>query len=211
MEQPRSSRRKSGRSPVDAVPPAIDTLQQLWPITQTDTSDVDRLGNSLNAAGPGFHTPLAETEEFYNPSSETRAENRANHRSSGEQAIEFDADLISADSQPARFDPRFQNTPGGFRADTQRVHEQDPLASGLEKRGSLASSWHSSPHGNGPSITRPIVMVSLTEAEMQGIVSDALDAAAARDAQTAAEIAEDRVNEAFWIRNCEMRALTRGW
>ena len=59
-------------------------------------------------------------------------------------------------------------------------------------------------------MARPIVLVSLAEEQMQGITNEALAASGSRLAKTAAEVAEDKVNEAFWLRDCEMRALYRG-
>ena len=59
----------------------------------------------------------------------------------------------------------------------------------------------------GPSLTIPVVVVSLSADQQRRIHDEALAAAARRDAQTVAEIAEEKVNYAFWVRDSEERAI----
>lgn len=59
----------------------------------------------------------------------------------------------------------------------------------------------------GPPLARPIVIVSLDEAERRKIVDEALAKSLERDEKLADERAEEKVSYAFWVRACEERAL----
>jgi len=59
----------------------------------------------------------------------------------------------------------------------------------------------------GPPLARPIVIVRLLDDQTRKVIGDALAAAAERDNKTAGEIAEDKVNYAFWSRNAQERAI----
>jgi hypothetical protein len=59
----------------------------------------------------------------------------------------------------------------------------------------------------GPPMARPIVIVRLRDEQVERIVNHALAAASQRDAQTCGELAEQKVKYAFWVRDCEERAI----
>ncbi len=63
----------------------------------------------------------------------------------------------------------------------------------------------------GPALARPIVLVRLAAEEVRAIVEQALAAARDRDTKTLDEIAEAKVNFAFWSYKCEQRAANRTW
>jgi hypothetical protein len=58
-----------------------------------------------------------------------------------------------------------------------------------------------------PPMARPLVLVSLGDEQTRRMIYEALAAAAERDARTTRQIAEERVNYAFWWRDCEERAI----
>ena len=103
--------------------------------------------------------------------------------------------------EPARVE---QNGNANFRA------ELEALLDKFNDYSSRTRALLSPASDGGPPMARPIVLVSLAEEQMQGITNEALAESGSRLAKTAAEVAEDKVNEAFWLRDCEMRALYRG-
>jgi hypothetical protein len=56
-------------------------------------------------------------------------------------------------------------------------------------------------------MARPVVIVRLPDEQTQKIVDDALAASSKRDVQTTGEIAEQKVKYAFWVRDCQERAI----
>ena len=62
----------------------------------------------------------------------------------------------------------------------------------------------------GPPLARPILLASVPDQETRRILDEALVEAGRRDAKTLAEIAQKQVDDAFWLRACEERALYRG-
>ena len=63
----------------------------------------------------------------------------------------------------------------------------------------------------GPPLARPIVLVRLASEEVSAIVEQALLAARDRDTKTLDQIAEAKVNFAFWSYKCEQRAANGTW
>jgi hypothetical protein len=61
----------------------------------------------------------------------------------------------------------------------------------------------------GPPLARPIVLVRQLDEQLQKMIEDALAAVAARDAKTVDEVAEAKVDHAFWVRACQERAVWR--
>ena len=61
----------------------------------------------------------------------------------------------------------------------------------------------------GLSLSRPIVVVELADDQIVGLIGDALEAAGERLQTLCGEIAESKVREAFWRRDCEMRRRSR--
>ncbi len=59
----------------------------------------------------------------------------------------------------------------------------------------------------GPPLARPTLFVTLPEEQTRKIVNDALAADALRSQKLVAEIAEEKVNEVLWLRDCETRAV----
>jgi hypothetical protein len=62
----------------------------------------------------------------------------------------------------------------------------------------------------GPPLARPIFLISVPDEQTRRILDEALAGAGGRDAKTAAEVAKQQVDDAFWLRACEERALYRG-
>jgi hypothetical protein len=62
----------------------------------------------------------------------------------------------------------------------------------------------------GPPLARPIFLVSVPDEQTRRILDVALVEAGRRDAKTAAEVAKQQVDDAFWLRACEERAIYRG-
>ena len=62
----------------------------------------------------------------------------------------------------------------------------------------------------GPPLARPILLAAVPDEESRRIVDEALVEAGRRDAKTLAEIAEQKVHDAFWLRACEERAVYGG-
>jgi hypothetical protein len=71
------------------------------------------------------------------------------------------------------------------------------------KKGDLLASTSD----GGPSLARPIVVMSLSEPQTQKLIDEALAAAAPRLEKLAGEIAESKVEHAFWVRYCHERAI----
>jgi hypothetical protein len=63
----------------------------------------------------------------------------------------------------------------------------------------------------GPPLARPIVIVTLPGEQLRRLEEDALTSSAARSVRTCREIAEQRVNHALWVRDCEDRAINGDW
>lgn len=61
----------------------------------------------------------------------------------------------------------------------------------------------------GPPLARPIVLVSLRTDELHAVVTAALKLAIDRDTKTLNQIAEQKVNFAFWQYKAEQRVLNR--
>ncbi len=61
----------------------------------------------------------------------------------------------------------------------------------------------------GPPLARPIVLFQLSDEQCRTMIEDALAASAARDARTVDEVAEAKVDHAFWVRACQERAVWR--
>lgn len=62
----------------------------------------------------------------------------------------------------------------------------------------------------GPPLARPILLASVPDEETRRILDEALVEAGRRDAKTAAEVAKQQVDDAFWLRACEERAIYGG-
>jgi hypothetical protein len=60
----------------------------------------------------------------------------------------------------------------------------------------------------GPPLARPIVLVSLEDAQVRKIIDQSLAATSERDAKTCKECAQQAVDYARWRDFCELRALT---
>lgn len=73
-----------------------------------------------------------------------------------------------------------------------------------------ATMLQSSTSDGGPPLARPIFLVSVPDEQTRRILDEALAEAGRRDEKTAAEIAQQQVEDAFWLRACEERALYRG-
>lgn len=84
---------------------------------------------------------------------------------------------------------------------------EHPSDSDLSPRATLLQSPTSN---GGPPLARPIFLVSVPDEQTRRILDEALAEAGKRDAKSAAEIAQKQVDDAFWLRACEERALYRG-
>lgn len=73
-----------------------------------------------------------------------------------------------------------------------------------------ATKLQSPTSDGGPPLARPILLASVPDEQTRGILDEALAEAGRRDAKTAAEIAQQQVEDAFWLRACEERALYGG-
>jgi hypothetical protein len=95
---------------------------------------------------------------------------------------------------PERFDEAQPGTPPGVPA---RAAEWSPRASALLDPTA----------DGGPPLARPSVLVTLSVEQTRKIVDDALTANSPRAQKLVTEIVEEKVNEIFWQRDCEMRAV----
>jgi hypothetical protein len=86
------------------------------------------------------------------------------------------------------------------------VPERSPDAE-LSPRATMLQSPTSD---GGPPLARPILMASVPDEDTRRLLDEALAEAGRRDAKTAAEIAQKQVDDVFWLRACEERALYRG-
>jgi hypothetical protein len=118
-----------------------------------------------------------------------------------DEVDEAKQDRSDSQREPA---PVERNGDAKFRATLEALLEQ------FKDDGSRTRSLLSPTADGGPPMARPIVFVSLSQEQLQAITNDALAESGARLAKAAAEIAEDKVNEALWLRDCEMRDLLRG-
>jgi hypothetical protein len=59
----------------------------------------------------------------------------------------------------------------------------------------------------GPPLARPIINVTLNELQLRQMIEEVATAAGQRDALEIETIAEEKVGYAFWLRDCEDRAL----
>jgi hypothetical protein len=115
-----------------------------------------------------------------------------------------------AEARTDRSDPQREPAPVERTLDASLRAEIEALFEKTKDDGSRSRSLLSPPADGGPPMARPIVLVSLSQEQLQAITNEALAESGLRLARSAAEIAEDKVNEAFWLRDCEMRALLRG-
>jgi hypothetical protein len=89
----------------------------------------------------------------------------------------------------------------------------DPSAPGPASGAELsprATALQSLTSDGGPPLARPILMASVPDEQTRQLLDEALAEAGQRDAKTAAEIAQQQVDDAFWLRACEERALYGG-
>jgi hypothetical protein len=84
---------------------------------------------------------------------------------------------------------------------------QQPSGADLSPR---ATQLQSPTSDGGPPLARPILLAAVPDEESRRIVDEALVEAGRRDAKTLAEIAEQKVHDAFWLRACEERAVYGG-
>ena len=84
---------------------------------------------------------------------------------------------------------------------------EHPSDSDLSPRATLLQSPTSD---GGPPLARPIFLVSVSDEQTRRILDEALVEAGRRDAKSAAEIAQKQVDDAFWLRACEERAIYGG-
>jgi len=73
-----------------------------------------------------------------------------------------------------------------------------------------ATTLQSPTSDGGPPLARPILMATVPDEETRRILDEALAEAGRRDAKTIAEVAQQKVDDAFWLRACEERALYGG-
>jgi len=73
-----------------------------------------------------------------------------------------------------------------------------------------ATTLQSPTSDGGPPLARPIFLVSVPDEQTRRILDEALAEAGRRDAKSIAEIAQQKVDDAFWLRACEERALYGG-
>jgi hypothetical protein len=184
--------------------------QDVWPEPNADFPAVgtqsSQLSSDIRSAGArAASAPMDSIVDHVGPladpnaSHERKFDNRAKH--DGEPVTDTKSNL--ADSQP-------EPAPAERQAEKISREELEAFLEKFKDDGSRTSALLSPAFDGGPPMARPIVLVSLAEEQMQGITNEALAESGSRLAKTAAEVAEDKVNEAFWLRDCEMRALYRG-
>jgi len=70
-----------------------------------------------------------------------------------------------------------------------------------------ASALLSPTADGGPPLARPSVLLTLSHEQIRKIIEEEAEKDAAHTQKLLAEIAEEKVNEAFWLRDCETRAV----
>jgi len=59
----------------------------------------------------------------------------------------------------------------------------------------------------GPPLARPVVMLNLAEDQKRQIIDETVASVSKHDAKLLSEIAESKVDDAFWHYNCQLRAI----
>ncbi len=158
-----------------------------------------------NAGARAATAPMDSIADYVGPLVEPNASHERKFDDGGKHGHGSIADVTHTPS-----DPQPETAPVKQKEDANLRAEIDRFIESFNDYSSRTRALLSPAPDGGPPMARPIVLVSLAEEQMQGITNEALAESGSRLAKTAAEVAEDKVNEAFWLRDCEMRALYRG-
>ena len=143
--------------------------------------------------------------EYVRPVADPNASHERTRDGGGKQG-----DEPAGDAKIAPSDPQPEPAPVEQKEDANLREEIDRFIEKFNEQSARTHALLSPAFDGGPPMARPIVLVSLAAEQMQGITNEVLAESGSRLAKTASEVAEDKVNEAFWLRDCEMRALYRG-
>jgi hypothetical protein len=191
-----SADRAIPRDPWSDTSSALDAVLQQTPLPVIDPLNTDA---PITSPGSGSFKDRSSLTVDQKPSREGIPNDQGKH----------DVAPLN-DVKPDQAHPRPDAAPVEQQEDANRRAEIERFIENFNAQSARTDALLSPPFDGGPPMARPIVLVSLDEEQMQGITNETLSESGSRTAKLAAELAQVKVDEAFWLRDCEMRALYRG-
>jgi hypothetical protein len=90
---------------------------------------------------------------------------------------------------------------------TSSFDEVRPFATGASDLSPHAQSMLNPTSDGGPPLARPLIMVRLADDQMEHLINEICKRMAKRNEQTCRELVQHLINQEFWRRDCQERAI----